>query len=187
MVIDEILFATIFGNEFSWSELADIKEIEKLISDGADVNYIDYFSKHCHYEEPLLSMVIKHINSSDEKIGCYYRDVSELLITNGADVNLFGGWCDYCEIDLGEKCDDEFCGACNKYTPLDWLILQGGEHGINQNTYRLAKIMITSLPDKELVKYYRNHCKPQTKNGLINILKEFNKYDKLKQYPEYLI
>jgi hypothetical protein len=61
--------------------------------------------------------------------------------------------------------------------------LNGGIEGINQNTYRLAKLMITSLSSEKLKFYLQHNRKESTFIGLQNILKVFDKYD---SYIEYM-
>ena len=162
-ILDDQLYNLIFlTNE----DKNNLKKIEKLILNGADVNNA-IFDKHTGCMEVILSIVIDNLhNSSSGKITDYYANVAELLLKHGARV---------------DSVDDD--PDCDCLSALDNLILLGGKYGLNQNTYRLAKIMITSLNDKDMKHYLIHHRNLKTFTGLQNILKEFCRYDK---YIEYM-
>ena len=140
----------------------NLKQIEQLIRETDNIDY-GYYSKFTECIETMLSTaIIRMSNSNTGKIVDYYAEVAEMLLSHGASFHF---------------CDDD-CG----YTALDHLILQGGKHGLNQNTYRLAKIMITSLNEEQTRSYLRQFRNQETFNGLIKIFQEFNRYDKYLEY-----
>lgn len=158
--LDELLYNTTL---FEYDPLSDslekekevIENIQVLLDNGANPNNLLYWDKHMDEDETLLSYVIMNSFSHDRYFS-FYSQVAELFISAGADITNI---------------------AESKYTALDHLILSGGTNGINQDTYRLAKFMITSLSDKKMKYYLLHHRKEETFIGLQNILKAFNKYD----------
>ncbi len=157
--LEEELVELIFN---TYENKDNLNEIEELIEDGANINYV-FYNKYSECAETMLSSAIRRMyNKNTDKIIEYYTEVAEILLSYGATFNF----------------RDNDCGC----TALDYLILEGGEHGLNQNTYRLAKIMITSLNEEQTKSYLRQFRNQETFNGLINIFKEFNRYYKYLQY-----
>jgi len=164
--LDELLLkATIHDYDPFWDssqkEKEVLKNIQVLLDNGANPNNLIYWDKYMDNEETLLSYVVIKIFWNDKNFS-FYSQVAELFIQAGADIT-----------DITES----------KFTALDYLILNGGIEGINQNTYRLAKLMITSLSSEKLKFYLQHNRKESTFIGLQNILKVFDKYD---SYIEYM-
>ncbi len=158
--IDELLYrATIWDydpvrNSFQ-KEKEVIENIQVLLDNGANPNNLSYWDEDMDEVETLLSYVIMKTFCHDRNFS-FYSQVAELFINAGADITNI---------------------VESKYTALDHLILNGGTNGINQDTYRLAKLMITSLSNDKMKFYLLHHRKEETFIGLQNILKAFNKYD----------
>lgn len=147
----------------------ELIKIKELIALGADV---DYEFKDEDYNNSLLSLVCANFQSDKECLVSFNFEVAELLILGGAKINV-----------AYDIYDEEF-EIENKFTPLDYLILKGGEYGLTQDTYRLAKIMITSLSKKEMKHYLYNYRNKMTFKGLVNIFQEFGIYE---EHMEYML
>lgn len=163
--LDELLYnATLYDYDhffdFFQKEKEIIENIRVLLDDGANPDNLTYWDDNMDEDETLLSYVII-ATFADDRYFSFYSQVAELFISAGADITYISE---------------------SKYTALDHLILSGGKNGINQDTYRLAKLMITSLSDKKMKYYLLHHRKEETFIGLQNILKAFNKYDNHIEY-----
>lgn len=157
---------------------SSIEEIDILIKKGACVNSGCYLNSYNDDKVSLLLYVSSRLNSNDYEIGSFYFKVAELLILNGASIN------EKIEDKLYSKDTMEYKNDEFQFTPFDYIIIRGGDCGLNLDTYRLAKITITSLSKKDMNKYLFHHKKDETILGLTNILKEFGKFE---QHLEYLI
>lgn len=146
-------------------------EAKSLISQGADVNDEISFDD---FSLSSLALVCRNFSTEFDKLREFNIKVAEELVLAGAKIN------EHCYYWYDNSIKDDY--DLEDYTPLDYLILEGGQYGLNQDTYRLAKIMITSLSKKEMKDYLKKFRHPDTFHGLVNIFKQFGLYDEHIEY-----
>ena len=165
--LSDLLFS-VGNNNLNFIDLKN--EIKLLIEKGADVNATRYYSgydEEGNYIEgrqlflSYISNSLAHFLNKNIELFERYAQIIEILILNGAKINF-------------RNHDD--------YTPLDYLLMCEPIIGVNQSTYRLCKIMLTSLNKKEMNDYLLLYKHPETFIMLESALKVFGKYEEHMQY-----
>jgi len=144
-----------------------LNELETLIKKGADVNSRRYYYDDINELEgnmPLLNFVCSYMNPEIENETISFErssQVAEILILNGASIGV--------KDDYG-------------YTAFDYMLRYDKTNKINQSTYRLFTVMITSLTENQMNEYLLHNKNEETFSMLQNVFKVFDKYDKHIQY-----